>query len=144
MFNLPWYSWLNVLGLPVLWALLYVDYAVFAKSKWVNQYATVAIAASVVTIVLYWNPAINVLLTPLQYGLIALVLPMTVWHVSLSVTELVSAAVACLRVGRGESANECPPESVPKFNIEDDDIDLDAGELQSDLFINTNLPHWSL
>lgn len=129
MFNLPWYAWLNLLGLPVLWLMMYVDHVVLDKPKWLKLGTSLMIAASAVAVVLFWNPAVNALFDPLQYGLITLILPMSVLHMGLAITGVISAAHATFMAISSRGIDQpCRSEPAPGFNIEDDEIDLDAGE----------------
>lgn len=132
MFNLPWYSWLNVLGLVLLWAFMYVDYVALKKPQWVHRLTTASLVASAFTIVLYWNPGFNTLFNPLQYGLIALILPLAVWLMGLGITELALAIVSyCFASKNRRSVMMSSSEPVSQFNLDDDEIDLDAGESPS-------------
>ncbi|MFK7855278.1 MAG: hypothetical protein AB8B79_14240 [Granulosicoccus sp.] len=129
MFNLPWYAWLNLLGLPVLWLMMYVDQALLEKPQWLKLGTSLMIAASAIAVVLFWNPTVNALFYPLQYCLIALILPMSVLHMGVAITGVMSAAYAfCMAFSRQGVEQTCRSESAPGFNIEDDEIDLDGGE----------------
>ena len=126
MFNLPWYAWLNLLALPVLWVLFYVEYVVTEKPRWLRQYSGVAMAAAAVVILLYWNPHINTALVPLQYGLMLLVVPFAVVQLGVAITGLILSLLAwCIRFTRGSQIEPAEPESGAIDDLEADSIDLD-------------------
>jgi len=128
MFNLPWYAWLNVFALPCLWLYLMLECAFQSRPTWFRQYTSVSIIACACSVFLYWNPAANALFTPLQYGLIALIVPLTTVSVGIIVLQLLSSILEWL-TGDSEQREQSlsTTQEGVAFNLDDDDIDLDGG-----------------
>jgi len=55
MFNLPWYAWVNLLGLPILLLVLYADYALRGLPKWTRYIAKFQLLCCAATLVAYRN-----------------------------------------------------------------------------------------
>ncbi len=128
MFNLPWYAWLNVLALPGLWVFLMFDCAVQGKPRWFRQFTTVSMVACVVCLFLYWNPALNVLFSPLQYALIVLIAPLTIWLLGTSSLQLLAGLLTGFSGDSdGVKAHPFSGQSGHQFKVDDDDIHLDGG-----------------
>lgn len=132
MFNLPWYAWLNVFALPCLWLYLMLDFALQGKPKWFRQYTTVSLIACMLSLFLYWNPSLNALFSPLQLGLVALIVPLVIWSLGISCLQLLASPVRWwTRDAEEGEASLASTQSGVHFNLDDDDIDLDGGAVEA-------------
>ncbi|NND92160.1 MAG: hypothetical protein HKN42_14970 [Granulosicoccus sp.] len=133
MFNLPWYSWFNVLALPILWGLLYIDMAVQDRSAWMKNFIGFHILASIACIFLYWNPQLAGTLVPANYLLAVLIVPFAAWNIAQGFAELFQAIyqTAAPLFGVDEKPVRTTTASVAgdadDIDILADDLDLDGG-----------------
>ena len=67
MFNLPWFSWLNVLAIPLLWGMMWVGLRIEKSPRWQHHASVVGHLSIVAVIMLYWNPAVAKLFYPSDY-----------------------------------------------------------------------------
>jgi len=135
MFNLPWYSWLNVLALPIIWGCMSFDFSVKDAPAWARRLIKFHILAAVCVIFLYWNPQIYNSLVPLNYLLAVAVLPYAAWNMITSASGFIDSVYKYTRhlwdVKKGAKrlakTLSTTPEtaSTPASNLEDADIDLD-------------------
>ena len=72
MFNLPWYSWINVLAIPLVWLLVWTGMKLQKVAPWQFKLSLVGHLSIVAIIFLYWNPQITPVLNPATYLLAAL------------------------------------------------------------------------
>ena len=128
MFNLPWYSWFNVMAIPCLWGLLSLNSAMASRPAWLGKVLRVQILAAITTIFLYWNPAISDGLLPLHYALILLVLPLLIWNIGAVVLDLLQIAWVNVKLLAKPQMQRVPEPETPPVLLHGNDIDLDGGE----------------
>jgi len=58
MFNLPWYSWFNVLALPILCVVLVVGMSMAGQAPWLKQLFKVQMLVAAAVVFMYWNVTI--------------------------------------------------------------------------------------
>ena len=128
MFNLPWYAWFNVLALPCLWLLFLLGMALEGQPKWQRKLIGLHVLGAIVTIFLYWNPAVSQNLTAIHYVLAMLVVPIAVWNLGITFQQLILSALAMFFTGpREKCVVVMENDTQPQFDVDDDEIDLDAG-----------------
>lgn len=128
MFNLPWYAWFNVLALPGLWLLFLLGMALEGQPKWQRKLIGLHVLGAIITIFLYWNPAVSQNLTAIHYVLAMLVVPIAVWNLGITCQQLILSVLAMIFADPKEkSVIAMENDTQPHFNVDDDEIDLDAG-----------------
>lgn len=128
MFNLPWYAWFNVLALPCLWLLFLLGMALEGQPKWQRKLIGLHVLGAIVTIFLYWNPAVSQNLTAIHYVLAVLVVPIAVWNLGITCQQLILSFLAMFFAdAKDKSVIAMENDTQPQFDVDDDEIDLDVG-----------------
>lgn len=110
MFNLPWYAWLNVLALPCLWLSLMLDCALQGRPQWFRHFTTISLLACIVSVFLYWNPHVNALFSPLQPGLIILIVLLVACTL---ITQCLQLLISGMRWWKHASNGKEEPSAAP-------------------------------
>jgi len=79
MFNLPWYSWFNVLAIPLLWSLIWFGLKIEKVPRWQHQFSLLGHISFVAIIFLHWNPSVSQMMTPFTYVIATFALATAAW-----------------------------------------------------------------
>jgi len=133
MFNLPWYAWINIFALPLMWLFMTLDFTVLGAATWLRRLVKYYIAACVASIFLYWNPQLYHSLVPVSYFMVGLIVPFTLWNLWLSLSGVIETVDALLFPKlREENAIEhravaVELDEVPLAHLHNANVDLDVG-----------------
>lgn len=131
MFNIPWYSWLNILALPILLGIMYFESVLEEEPGWLKQLLVFHYIALFVVIVLYWNPQLFQMLVPANYLLALLILPYALWQIVqglIGLTDALKHRKSRLHPAKNRAGHDDhQPASPAPWPLEGDDLDLDEG-----------------
>jgi len=97
MFNLPWYSWFNVLALPILCVVLVVGMSMAGQAPWLKQLFKVQMLVAAAVVFMYWNAALLGSFLPLNYAFLLSTTVLAVYVVGGAVWDLLVVTIAWLR-----------------------------------------------
>ncbi|MCG8591729.1 MAG: hypothetical protein MJE66_20720 [Proteobacteria bacterium] len=140
MLNVPWYGWLNVLGLLILWAFYWIEHHTESTTSLQRGLHHLVVFGSLAFILAGWNAPLPSSLDYAVAGLAVLVVPLVG-------RELLGSFVGLFFASEEDGASEedaeapaAPAEEVPatpapaaadRAPVPDYAVDLDEGTLQS-------------
>ena len=125
MLDLPWYGWLNLVGLLILWGLYWVNHNLEKTGQVMRvcNYLTVLLAACFV--IAHWNGALAANTGTVVQAFAVFLLAMTAW-------ECGAAVYLMFFQGEGPAVEAAPqPDQVSAPVARDGVLDLDAGTVYS-------------
>jgi len=139
MFNLPWYAWLNILSLPILFVFIRIDYKFRDMPKLMRQLVSFQFLACAGTLLLYRNTHVFDPGAPLTYLLLLSVGSLFAMQVYDFGCGLIMGVLAKFRKRRRNT--RAPVVINAATDLDSEFVDIDEAECETVKKVNHNLPN---